>query len=185
MFAGSHHVAELGHMKWTSYLVSARTIEVPLFSENETRLLLTQPLQHSPEWSDRPVFPPTLWGRGIIERIYVETAGWPHLVQLVAEHAISNLMSRGLWQVDDKILEVALAQAVTSGDTVLRELIIGECRDPAELEYVSEFRRHTVLPPPDNHVVRDALRQRLLIVEQEDGWRLRVPLMQRWLREEG
>ena len=32
LFAGSHDIAELTHAPWSSYLVSARTIEMPLFS---------------------------------------------------------------------------------------------------------------------------------------------------------
>lgn len=51
VFAGSHEITELC-APWTSYLVSARTIEVPLFSDKETRLLLTEPLKHSSLWRD-------------------------------------------------------------------------------------------------------------------------------------
>src|SRR5258708_29403104 len=43
IFAGSHEITDLVHAPWTSYLVSARTVEVPLFSNQETRLLLTEP----------------------------------------------------------------------------------------------------------------------------------------------
>jgi hypothetical protein len=46
-FAGSHHIYELTHVLWSSYLIRVRTIEVPLFSEAETRTLLTEPLKHS------------------------------------------------------------------------------------------------------------------------------------------
>jgi hypothetical protein len=52
LFAGSHEITELVNAPWTSYLVSARTVEVPLFSEQETRLLLTEPLKHSTIWRD-------------------------------------------------------------------------------------------------------------------------------------
>jgi class 3 adenylate cyclase len=52
IFAGSHNIAELRYAPWTSYLVSARTVEMSLFSERETRLLLTEPLRHSSLWSE-------------------------------------------------------------------------------------------------------------------------------------
>ena len=45
VFAGSHEITELINAPWTSYFVSARTIEMPLFSGRETRLLLTDPPQ--------------------------------------------------------------------------------------------------------------------------------------------
>src|SRR5262245_48765659 len=76
IFAGSHEITELPHAAWTSYLVSARTIEVPLFSLAETRLLLTEPLGHSSLWAkddpERPRLPPEFWGDGGIERIHTE-----------------------------------------------------------------------------------------------------------------
>ena len=47
-FAGSHPITMLKNAEWRSYLVSVQTIEVTVFTENETRLLLTDPLQHPP-----------------------------------------------------------------------------------------------------------------------------------------
>jgi hypothetical protein len=40
-------------------------------------------------------------------------------------------------------------------------------------------------PPPDDETVYQALRWRLLVEPVNGEWRLRVPLMQRWLRERG
>ena len=67
VFAGSHEIEELTAAEWPSYLVSARTIEVPLFTEAETRLLLTEPLKHSTLWPkdrERPQFRAGVLGRG-------------------------------------------------------------------------------------------------------------------------
>ena len=47
MLAGSHEITELPNAPWTSYVVSARLIEVPVFTEAETRLLLTAPAKYS------------------------------------------------------------------------------------------------------------------------------------------
>jgi hypothetical protein len=69
LFAGSHEITELVYAPWTSYFVSARTIEVPLFSDQETRLLLTEPLHHSSLWLDddpsrpRPHFELGFWAK--------------------------------------------------------------------------------------------------------------------------
>jgi hypothetical protein len=85
------------HAPWTSYLVSARTVEVSLFSDQETRILLTEPLLHSSLWRDdepsrpRPRFEAGFWGDGGIERIHAEAGGWPHLVQLIAEATVDLL----------------------------------------------------------------------------------------------
>jgi hypothetical protein len=79
LFAGSHEITELPNAQWTSYLLSARTIEIPPFTPQETRLLLTEPLKHSQLWKDpatRPRFSPEFWGEGGIERIQHEADGW-------------------------------------------------------------------------------------------------------------
>jgi hypothetical protein len=92
LFAGSHTIEELPNAPWTSYLVSARTIEVSNFTLDETRLLLTEPMKYSQDWAkdstDRPRFDSSFWGEGGIERIQHETDGWPHLVQLIAETCV-------------------------------------------------------------------------------------------------
>jgi hypothetical protein len=79
IFAGSHEISELPHAPWTSYLISARTIEIPMFTLDETRLLLTEPLKHSSLWnqgsSGRPHFDEKFWGEGGIEHIHKEAGG--------------------------------------------------------------------------------------------------------------
>jgi hypothetical protein len=95
MFAGSNDIAELTRAPWTSYLVSARTVGVPLFTPEETYALLTEPLRYSPLWPPddpkRPRYDPALWGEGGIAHIHAEAGGWPHLVQLIAETVIDLL----------------------------------------------------------------------------------------------
>jgi hypothetical protein len=189
VFAGSHEISELRHAEWPSYLISARTIEVPLFTLSETHLLLTEPLKYSPllprDDPRRPHFDVAFWGEGGIERIHAEAAGWPHLVQLIAETIVDLLNQEGAHTVMPDLFQRALSKAVVRGDTVLRQLLENECRLPGEWEYLSQFRRHDLQPPPDDDNVYRSLRRRLMVTEENGQWRLRVPLMQRWLRERG
>jgi AAA domain len=189
IFAGSHDIGELKHATWSSYLVSARTIEMPLFSEAETRLLLTEPMSRSPLWSSeedkRPRFPAGFWGDGGVERIHREAGGWPHLVQLLAETTVDLVNESGAREADAALLERASARAIVRGDTVLRQLLERECTVPGEWDYIAGFRRNDAQPPPVDEAVYRSLRRRLLVVEKNGLWRLQVPLMQRWLRERG
>jgi hypothetical protein len=189
VFAGSHAIDELRHAAWPSYLISARTVEIPPFSSEETRRLLTEPLRYSRLWKDndpkRPRFEPRFWGMGGIERIHAEAAGWPHLVQLLAETAVDLCNDREQATVDADLLEQAICKALTAGDTVLRHLLHGEASE-AEWAYINGFRRHDTQVPPEDVDVYRGLRRRLLVEEAGDGaWRLRVPLLQRWLRARG
>jgi hypothetical protein len=189
VFAGSHEITDLSHAPWTSYLVSTRTIRVPLFTTEETRLLLTEPLKYSTLWPSgdmrqiRPNFLPGFWGKGGIDRIHAEAGGWPHLVQLIAETVIDLLNSGTSRHVDSNLLEKALSKAVARGHNVLSLLMRGESLLPGEWDYLKTFRGRDTQPPPHDEAVARSIRRRLLVEERDGAWRLRVPLMQRWLRE--
>ena len=189
LFAGSHQITELTAAPWTSYLVSARTIEVPWFILAETRLLLTEPLKHSSLWeknaTNRPYFTPEFWGAGGIERIHHEAGGWPHLVQLIAETTIDVLNDDGNGAVSPSVLERALEKAIVSGENVFFELLPRESKLPGEWEYLSKFRSQETQRPPSDEAVYASLRRRLLVENRNGEWGLRVPLMARWLRERG
>ena len=184
--AGSHEITELTHAPWTSYLVSARTVEVPPFTEAETRLLLTEPLTHSQLWQrddpGRPRFDPAFWGDRGIERVHAEAAGWPHLVQLIAETAVDLINDVDAKQLDADLLGQASDKAIVRGDNVLRLLMQTESTLPGEWDYLLGFRRHDTQPPPNDEDLYMSLRRRLLVKEVDEDWTLRVPLMQRWLR---
>lgn len=187
VLAGSHDITELTHAPWPSYLVSMRTIDVPLFTPEETRLLLTEPLRHSPLWKpgdpQRPRFAPGFWGAGGIDRIHAEAAGWPHLVQLIAETAVDMVNNSAATQLDAALLDATLDKAITRGDAVLRLLLQTESTLPGEWDYLSGFRRHDHQPPPADPAVDTSLRRRRLVVDEAGQYRLRVPLMHRWLRQ--
>ena len=74
---------------------------------------------------------------------------------------------------------------IVRGHNVLYELLIRECTVDAERDCVQAFRRHETQVPPDDQAVYRSLRRRLLVTEAGGQWRLRVPLMARWLRERG
>jgi AAA ATPase domain len=189
IFAGSHHITELKHAPWDSYLVSVRTIEVQPFSEAETRLLLTEPLRESDLFRDdearRPRFDAAFWGDHGIEWIHREAGGWPHLVQLLAGTAVDLVNEANVESLDGAMLERAAEKSIIDGDTVLRQLMRGESEIPCEWEYLTGFRSKDQQSSPSDEAIFQSLRRRQLISEDSGMWRLRVPLMQRWLRQRG
>jgi hypothetical protein len=184
-FVGVGDLTELTHASWSSYFVGLRSITMPPFTSEETRRLLTEPLAQSRLWRARaeapPRFGPDFWGNGGIERIHTEAGGWPHLVQLLAETAVELANNRQLAALDAGVLEEAIDDAVERGTVVLSELIEGECRTPAERQYLLGFRMADIQPPPPDEQVRRSLNRRLLIIQESERWRLRVPMMRRWL----
>jgi hypothetical protein len=185
LFAGSHAITELAHANWTSYLVSARTIEIPPFSLDETRLLLTDPLKYSRITTESaPRFDPRIWGEGGIEKVHDESGGWPHLVQLIAETIVDLLNNRpGANRVTSELMEQALDRAVEHGQNALHLLMEGECRIPGEWAYLSRFGQVAEQDAPADSAVRRSLKRRMLVLEHDGKWRLRAPLMARWVRK--
>ena len=131
------------------------------------------------------MFKPELWGPGGIERIHGEAGGWPHLVQLIAETLVDLLNRRGAPSVTPQLMETALDEAVISGQLALFQLMRGECTLPGEWEYLIAFREAEEQNAPQDEAVRRSLLRRQLIQVSGGRWRLRVPLMARWLRLRG
>jgi hypothetical protein len=95
------------------------------------------------------------------------------------------LNSEGAAAVTPALLERALDSAVTSGHIVLSQLMQGESGLAGEWEYLSAFRAREEQAPPEDDGVRRSLRHRQIVREENGMWRLRVPLMARWLRLRG
>ncbi len=106
-------------------------------------------------------------------------------MQLIAETLVDLLNDDQRTQVDDDIMERALDKAIVRGHTVLHQLMRGESTLPGEWDYLSAFRSQDTQPAPEDEALTRSLRHRLLIAEEGDDWRLRVPLMHRWLQQRG
>lgn len=187
-FVGSHSLGELRHADWASYFVSLRTVEVTQFTPDETRLLLSEPLRFSPHWRERPTEAPrftTFWGKDGIKQIHTETGGWPHLVQLVAETCVDLANDKSADNIDAELLLYAFDESVRRGDTVLRQLIEGESIGSDEDAYLRDFRNRETQVEPNDSQVRRRLRYRHLVVVDGIKWRLRAPLMRRWIVANG
>lgn len=190
LFAGSRSTEELEAARWTSYFVSTRLLEMPLFELAETRELLTEPMKTSKLFAGdpgrEPRFPAAFWGEGGIEKLHAEAGGWPHLVQLLAQNAVQLVNQEGRRHLDAEFFERVCSKALSEGSVVFTELLEKESRRPGEWDYLRGFRRSEEQPPPEDPQVDRALRRRWLIAETPSGgYRLRVPLMGRWLRERG
>jgi hypothetical protein len=61
----------------------------------------------------------------------------------------------------------------------------GESKLPGEWDYLAGFRSRDEQSPPEEEAILQSLRHHQIVLEQGGTWRLRVPLMQRWLRQRG
>jgi hypothetical protein len=188
VFAGSQAITELRSPSWTSCLIAAQTVNVPMFSEDETRMLFTQPFEHAGLWltgsapASRATVPPAFWGCEGIQRVHEVAGGWPFFVQLVGSCACELADEARRVTVDGPFLERVFDAAVSAGDSTLSHIMWRESTLEGEWDYLLRFRNTDAQPPPVDDSIARSLRHRLLVAEDSNGWRLRVPLMRRWLR---
>lgn len=187
LLAGSHHIDELGFADWSSYLVSVRMVTAPMFSLDETRQLLTNPLAHSTLFSGKddprqPRIAESFWGDGGVAWIQAMAGGWPYMVQLLTETAMDEVNDRSAAAFDSAWRDELLDRAVGRGELALRQLLLGESRLPGETAYLLGFATtEDQAPPTDPAVARSLHRRALVTVDDGDRWRLRAPLMRHWL----
>ena len=188
MLSGSHDTNELENAPWESYLVSMRTVEIPFFSLEETHLLLTDPLSRSTFWGtreDRPRMDAEFWGKDGIEKIHHYSGGWPHLTQLMAETLVDMVNDFEKKRVDEKLFNKSLDESVLAGTKVLFQLMMGENTGEEEQGYLYGFMTMEHRDPPKKPQVVRSLKHRKLIIEENNKWRLRAPLMRHWLKKNG
>ena len=83
------------------------------------------------------------------------------------------------------LLEQALDASVERGRNAMIQMVEKQCRLAGEWEHLRAFARLESQPVPEDAEVRWALNRRQLCMKADSGeWRLRVPLMGRWLRKE-
>lgn len=78
-----------------------------------------------------------------------------------------------------------LDESVDRGRTVLSQLMKGASTLDGEWAYLMGFREKEEQGAPEDERVRRSLLRREVVIEEGGVWRLRVPLMGRWLRRLG
>ena len=191
LFSGSHRITELKHAEWPSYFISLRTVELDRFTLAETSQLLTDPVKYSrlfqgEKAAKRPQFPPEFWGHNGLQRLHEAADGWPHLVVLLAETCVNLANQRNAPDISDELWIDVRQRAIESGENVMIQLLKNESEIPGEWEYLLGFRGlpdHAPLAEPDSPAVKKSLLRRSLVEFENGQARMRVPLMQQWLRE--
>ena len=101
---------------------------------------------------------------------------------LLAETAVDIANDKAIHSLDKSHYGQIFDESVEKGHTVFDWLIVRECKNDKELGYLEGFRDKDYQPEPEDREVRQSLRHRQLCIEENGQWRLRAPLMGRWLK---
>lgn len=190
LISGTHRISELQQCAlWASTFTACETVVVHPFKLEETRELLTDPLKFATAFgaSELPEqqFFLTFWKPGMLEAIHEQTQGWPALVQGCAREVCRLCNDRHVLESEEAMLEPSFDEVCSTMDTTFATLLLTmEQQEPARSAgtWIKGFRKLKEQVPPTDERVRDLLKRHELIADiNAPLWRLRVPLMQRYL----
>ncbi len=183
LLAGSHRPEEL-QLNWLDTLISTKMIRVSYLSDEEARLLITQPV---PDFE-------VSYADGSVERILALTRGQPYLVQALCYELVNYLNLECRREATPEDVEAAVGRALDSAHLYFAEMWRGfsepQCAvltylaaetDGATLEQVAAaagLGAQTAAAELKKLESRATLERRA-----EDGrWRYQVPLTAAWVR---
>ncbi|WP_250632331.1 AAA-like domain-containing protein [Rhodoflexus caldus] len=182
LLAGSAFFTELHRPDWASRMTGAEKLSLDYFNEEQTRKLVTEPVQGKISYEN-----------GIPEEIFRLTQGHPEMIQRICKGlvALANLNARA--QLTRKDLEKVLKDDIYQPVNGITEIFWGEfCVPNAEQRGTAEGEN-----TPEKQTVRQIIKgepitdkvalQRLLnhgfVVQAPDGkYRIRVPVFEEWVR---
>jgi len=179
IFCGAQTFEELGP-QWTHYFINSKPIEVRYLEPQEARQLLEDP---DPKFGLK-------YAHGVLDRIIGLTACQPYLVQLVGEAMVKVARTHGTRMIDGPVLDAAIKEALSAGEFYFASLWAETTGRNAEeiangQKLLCILADERELPPLEGHA-RAAL-QRLqryhVVVKKDDGYRIEIPLVARWVRE--
>ncbi|MCP4425028.1 MAG: ATP-binding protein, partial [Chloroflexi bacterium] len=181
LFAGVRTLAEMKH-NWPSYFINVKAVKVRYLPEDEARQLITNPI------TDFPLD----YAPEALDTFIAQTRCQPYLIQLVAFELVNYLNSperraQGEWlTATQSDVETGFRRGLAAGYNYFAELW-GSC-NPAQQIILADLAAGGGLPPDLSDGQRAlALRrlQRADLLEEVDGaYRIQIPLVARWIREE-
>lgn len=188
LFSGAHTFAELGPA-WTDRFISARRVRVSFLEPEDVRHLLTKPI---PEFD-------LAYAPGAIEVVITATRCQPFLVQAVAFELVQHLNAQHRKEATPADVETAITQALESGgeyfsnvwsdagpagQAILRAKVRGSSGGAA----AESAGLPAATPGDGTRLSPEAVAAMKWLREHDvldDAGRFAVPMIERWVRENG
>lgn len=181
LFSGVRTFGEMG-TNWAGYFVNAKMLKMSFLPPTEARHLVTQPIPNFPSQE--------IFGEGVVEEILRITGYHPFLIQAVCSELIDNLnlenrQQAELQDVTTAVLNVFNAWSAYFQDlwqrTDLQQRICLNLLSKLEERNIDCLAQQSELNEQAVQQILQALLKRDLVRLDEDGYRVAVPLFERWL----
>jgi len=167
LFVGSTQFVDLKEPNWDRCFIHARPLKIDYLKYEDTKQLITKPVQLD--------YPDT-----VIDYIFKVTQGYPALVQMLCSHLVDTANNNKRKNITQEDVEQIIKQHIIQRGT------------NALGTFWTEFCEYHQCKPAihellDNKTISDKKAQIKLedygyIIEEANGWKLRVPLLEQWLR---
>jgi hypothetical protein len=166
LFVGAALFSELQQPNWSEYFVQAQRFRVDYLKHDDAIQLITKPV--------KLVYPPE-----IPEQMFQLTQGHPALLQLLCEKMV-NIANRDMKKnMNQADLDEVVSEVINDRETAPMSVFWGQfCKDAACKTTVKQIMQGET---PSDKMQFYRLEEHQFIIEQNEQWRLRVPLFERWL----
>lgn len=165
LFTGVRTFSDLGE-RWTRRFVSVRSVRVSFLPRADLIPILTRPL---PDFG-------LVWSQGTLDALLDATAGQPFLTQAMAYELVQHLNDSD--RREATLADIGAVERVVYSRA--REYLVGVWQDatPEGQAILRAVLRRTAIP--EDPRARRILREMELLDDQS---RFRVPLVERWMRD--
>ena len=170
LFVGAALFSELENPRWSNYFVQARHFKVDYLTEADTLQLITRPY---PDFT-------IIYREDVPQRIWEWTQGHPYLVQLIGRGLVDIADTECRLTLGLNELEAVIENDVLFLDNGATSTFWNEFCDEPLRDTVRKIIRKEL---PEHKAALQKLLLHEFIVKKEDGYVMRVPLFERWLKK--
>jgi len=174
LFSGSHTIDELSRIRWSSYLINTKTIEIGFLPYVAAHKLITGPIP--PEEGFDMVYK-----EDTDKKLLDITACQPYLVQALASDLVNLMNTKERREVYAADLNEAVDKVVTSADSYFSYIWTDDCRDDEREVLLKMARGEGVNTKDVSQKIKAGLRRKEIIKENEGVLDFKIDLMRRWI----
>jgi hypothetical protein len=176
LLSGSHTPTDLPPL-WSDYFINVRTLKIGHLKEDEARELIVRPIEDFP----------LIYDEDAVEHILKVTGCQPYLVQITCRDLVDILNEQNRTHATRADAEHAFASVLTTGARYFDELWRGRDTDDTQRAVMRAIAlRQDVRRSGDAEAVNVALNRlvrRDILTKTANGYRFRVELVQRWIKQ--
>lgn len=167
LFVGSTQFVDLKQPNWDRCFIHARPLKIDYLKYEDTKQLITKPVKLD--------YPDT-----VIDYIFEMTQGYPAIVQMLCSHIVDTANNNNRKNITLEDVEQIIKQHIIQrGTNALSTFWTEFCKNHQCKPAIHELLNNNTISDKKALI---KLEDYGYIIEQANGWKLRVPLLELWLR---